>query len=123
MNRKIKFEYGFQGVNGIIKKVYHLSEIPNIKNLCDVWNEIPVLYSRQFTGLTDMNGKEVYEKDIITIMLKNSPFKIKCTVIYKQSQCQFMAMEMTKNKLVYQLHRNRNIEVIGNPFENPELLK
>lgn len=76
----------------------------------------------QFTGLTDKNGKEIYEGDIITINLKNNPFKIKCTVIYKQSQCQFMAMEVSKKKLVYQLHHNRNIEVIGNIYENPELL-
>ena len=36
--REIKFEYGFDSVNGVVKKVYALSEIPNIKDKCDVWN-------------------------------------------------------------------------------------
>lgn len=52
---EIKFEYGFQSVNGIVKKVYSLSDIPNIKDKCDVWNVLPIVYVRQYTGLKDKN--------------------------------------------------------------------
>jgi len=62
--REIKFEYGFKSVNGIVKKVYHLSEIPNIAQKCDVWNVLPIVYVRQFTGCEDKNGINIYEGDI-----------------------------------------------------------
>lgn len=65
MERKIKFEYGFKSQNGIVKKVYELSQIPNIASICDVWNELPICYVRQFTGLQDIKGKDIYEGDII----------------------------------------------------------
>ena len=64
MEREIKFQYGFQSVNGIIKKKYYLSQIPTIKDKCDVWNVLPICYVRQFTGLKDKNGKDVFEGDI-----------------------------------------------------------
>ena len=63
MNREIKFEYGFISVNGLVKKVYHLHEIPNIQQKCDVWNVLPIKYVRQFVGHKDKNGVEIFEGD------------------------------------------------------------
>ena len=61
MSREIKFEYGFESVNGIIKKVYHLHEIPNIKEKCDVWGVLPLVYVRQFIKTTE--NVDIYEGD------------------------------------------------------------
>ena len=67
MSREIKFEYGFESVNGIVKKKYFLHEIPLIADKCDVWNVLPIKYVRQFTGLKDKNGIEIYEGDLIEL--------------------------------------------------------
>jgi hypothetical protein len=65
MSREIKFEYGFNSINGILKKSYYLHEIPFMHDKCDVWKMLPVVYVRQFTGLKDINGIEIYEGDIV----------------------------------------------------------
>jgi uncharacterized phage protein (TIGR01671 family) len=63
--REIKFEYGFQSQNGIVKKVYDLANIPRIAQICDVWNELPIVYVREFLGKHDKTGKEIYMGDIV----------------------------------------------------------
>ncbi len=60
----LKFEYGFNSVNGIVKKKYYLSEIPFMHDKCDVWQILPVVYVRQFTGFTDKKEVEIYQGDI-----------------------------------------------------------
>ena len=63
MKRQIKFEYGFESVNGTVKKVYDLWQIPKIALICDVWNVLPIKYVRQSTGAVDKKGVEIYEGD------------------------------------------------------------
>jgi hypothetical protein len=60
----LKFEYGFNSVNGIVKKKYYLSEIPFMHDKCDVWQILPLVYVRQFTGFTDKKEVEIYQGDI-----------------------------------------------------------
>lgn len=71
----------------------------------------------QYTGLTDKNGNKIYEGDIT-----ETPAGQIATVDYSENHYQgFICNEVSTD-----WHWNLNIltvEVIGNIFENPEVLK
>lgn len=126
MEREIKFEYGFESVNGIVKKVYFLHEVPDINNKCDVWNVLPIKYVRQFTGLKDNNGKEIYEGDII--MRPYRDVIVTGTVVFSDGFSSFKtafdssSIDGVKSKTLvpFMPHEMDQIEIIGNIHENPE---
>lgn len=75
---------------------------------------------RQFTGLRDKNGKEIYDRDIAEI--RDHPFEgpMKINGIYEVGYNE--RMELCCGSLL--LHRVLPyITVIGNIYENPELLE
>jgi len=64
----------------------------------------------QYTGLKDKNGKEIYEGDVCGKVLPyNRDFEIDNTPSQWHSLIEFGSLE--------------DLEVIGNIYENPELLK
>ena len=71
----------------------------------------------EFTGLHDKNGKEIYEGDFITYSgITSNGQKIIRVVNYNSDYARFQGG-------MYPLSETKNlIEVIGNVFENPELL-
>jgi hypothetical protein len=107
----IKFEYGFRSVNGIVKKVYALSQIPNIEKICDVWNILPIVYVRQFTESQDKNGVEIYNGD----KLINGNKFIKYVVEFHD--CGFMARQIDTRSFIGLTHWKKTLEVIGNIHE------
>ena len=72
----------------------------------------------QFTGLHDKNGKEIYEGDFITYSgITSNGQKIIRVVNYNYDYARFQGG-------MYPLSETKNlIEVIGNIYENPELLE
>lgn len=76
---------------------------------------------QQYTGLKDKNDKEIYEGDIV-ILTGNyaNTKKLHCEIIC-YSGC-FKAFEGFLGWCVSDI-ASRNIEVIGNIYKNPELLR
>ena len=74
----------------------------------------------QYTGLKDKNGKEIYEGDIVKI--SDHPFEGSITVNGKYEIGYNDYMELVCGSWL--LFRMKNYcEVIGNIYENPELLE
>lgn len=74
------------------------------------------------TGLMDKNGKYIYEGDIVTV---NGTWD--CIIKYKQSSCAFVLKSIDSRWSVGYFGNydaiEEMLEVIGNVYENEELLK
>ncbi|MDK9681629.1 YopX family protein [Lactiplantibacillus argentoratensis] len=86
------------------------------------WVTVDSKTVEQFTGLTDVNGKDIYEGDIIKSNYKYAQPKI--SQIIMEDGNSYIAGEdlATGNEMLVSDHVDE-IEVIGNVHENPELLE
>lgn len=74
----------------------------------------------QYTGLKDKNGKEIYEGDIV----KSSHWVNPCEVVWCNNYSHFTISSGSKNPFGFPpIFGENTIEVIGNIYETPELLK
>lgn len=113
--REIKFRY----YDSNTKKFILLDDLIPNRNLS------------QYTGLEDKNGKEIYEGDIIEQDNKCNKFVVKwfddlywdgCGAIHPGFY--LSAPYLDAGNLDYHLHLSGSIsKVIGNIYENPELLE
>lgn len=81
----------------------------------------------QSTGLTDKNGKEIFEGDIIAINLEGieTPITAKVFQNRKIGILMFHAFEDNEDVPMVELLEGDSVEfaIIGNIWENPELLE
>ena len=82
----------------------------------------------QFTGLKDINGKEIYEGDIVNAVQnyhgKPSSIMFNAKIIYNDNVGSFMISYKNINDVFVndEIWLRYFLEVIGNIHENPELL-
>jgi uncharacterized phage protein (TIGR01671 family) len=86
----------------------------------------------QYTGLLDKNGKDIYEGDYVTMAIETdlggSPEQphteideFKGVVVYKSEGCAFFLEDDDHGDMP--MYSDFEIEIIGNIYETPELLK
>jgi len=129
MNREIKFRTW----NPIARKLFYghecyLHQSNDGLEAKITWNgEIVDQIIHQFTGLKDVNGKEIYEDDILidnwgyVVEVKFGIFQVDAGDSLFDGNGFFVTY--TKDKSNNSLTDGKIYKIVGNVFENPELLK
>lgn len=123
MNREIKFEFIWKKNTTLIRQVMTLDEIiGTVAHPLMRGKAMPLIAKRQFTGLTDKNGVEIYDGDIVSL---NNLNQVESSDIYFQVKwCNDThGWIIYHNEVEFYNLYDFDCWVIGNIHQNPELLK
>lgn len=77
----------------------------------------------QYTGLKDKNGVEIYERDIIVHAPEYMSWPITLQIIWDALEARYISIDAEGNVYPYAHAVAKDNEVIGNIYENGDLLK
>ena len=81
----------------------------------------------QYTGLTDKNGRKIFEADILKrVLLPTKRIKNNFKIVFVSANSCFSAIDLDGSNVTFisdYINSNYEIEVIGNIFDNPELME
>lgn len=101
-----------------LKKGCHLSDFFEIHEDGTIGKEHEDVVFMQFIGLLDKNEKEIYEGDLVRYWDYNVPLE----VIWCNDGCASFKVKAIGFGNLETINTDKGIEVIGNIYENPELL-
>lgn len=132
MNREIKFRAYLKGSNEVIditgfefRQGKFVTLFLNDGFRVEALENVMLL---QYTGLKDKDGKEIYEGDLVnnfncgpnTVVFENGAFGY---VINNDEDLHYFVSFAGNDNFRWLYNSSDRIEVIGNIYENPELLK
>ena len=100
--------------------------MPELSGLIAIQNDWKNYEIMQYTGLKDKYGKEIYEGDIISVTDDKHPMMVVKWYQYKMTAgfaTEHIGQKESEFWLPSQHHAERSWEIIGNIYQNPELLK
>ena len=122
MNYRTDYQNG-DWVYGLVSKLYkyddkYFAEMTNTDGVSGI--DVDPETICEYTGLTDKNGKKIFEGDIVTTGATLLFGNLKGVVEYSSTSARYIIS--FKNK-VYHYEDLTKAEIIGNIYDNPELLE
>ena len=116
MSREIKFRI-WDKINRMWLRCFNV-------NLFDI-GDLPNVELMQYTGVKDKNGKEIYEGDIVKYKFPyDTRLKHISPVKFLETEVSFGIKDIYGNEIpLYTISANNYFEVIGNIYENKNLLE
>ena len=130
--REIKFKYGYSDGITMFEKAFTLDEIEQGLQF-DETSDSPLLknhkivHKRQYTGLKDKNGVDIYEGDIIELGKIDGKIFVGI-VVFNEDIFDVPCFCIQENEDTFHTFFDNNdderfwFEVVGNIYENKELL-
>jgi uncharacterized phage protein (TIGR01671 family) len=144
MDRDIKFRAWDKQLNVMWEPIaltkllkYLFENMPNTTAYTEIKKHFDDVVWLQYTGLTDKNGKEIYEGDLLRLTgwyykddgrSEKQNFDIRCKVKYDNTVACFSLIHIDppgshlKFFDVLLVSHDKEFEVIGNIYETPDLL-
>ena len=125
-NEYVEYNTNLIGIDFLNKTVTFAAytdgeEVDNLEKYS--FDENSILYKKdlkimQYTELKDEYGDEIYEGDIVT--LHNSRYK----VIFNSEEARFVLKDLFfEMDIPFTNKNNERMEIVGNIYESPELIK
>lgn len=125
--REIKFRVWDKETKNIceVRNIDFISEMVQIKYQANYGvRELENVILMQFTGLQDENGVDIYEGDILIYQHMFVDKKSVSEVIWNEKYSGFASyVEDDERRYILEKELKNQFEVIGNIYENPELLE